>query len=383
MPFSTKIYLCFLVSLLLSCSQTARQTSEQAEAKQSLETIKVEFAKGFAIETKENYIVLSVLRPYTDKQDTLRYILGKDKKNVPTHLQKTPFIQIPIRKIITTSTTHLALLDALDATDLILASNSLDYVYSERLKKLVREKKISRLADQNLEIEKIIALQPDVVMVSAMPQSQQNAYQKIIGAGIPVLINAEWLEQSPLGKAEWLKVMGILVGKSETAETIFGEVRKKYEFVKNLAKKVPKPLLVAVGTPQKDIWYVPAGGSFAATFLRDANVDYPFFQEKGTGSLPLAKELAFSEFMPATIWLNANLPAQADSSFFDDFKQMKSVQNKQIFSQKNRISPNGGNDYWESGVVHPERILSDLVKIAYPHLLPSEPFYYYKNIYSK
>lgn len=339
-----------------------------------------QYAKGFLIEEFEGYKVLSILQPYTDRSDTLRYVLSQEKSQVAASLQSLPFIQIPISRIVCTSTTHIALLEALGSLDVLKASSSLDYTYSEKVQNLAQTGKIVALANEGIELEKILALQPNLLMVSGMQASQMANYQKIVEAGVPVLINSEWLEQHPLGKAEWIRVMGVLLNKEKEAEEHFNRIARKYQEIRNLVRTKEKKTKVAIGTPQKEQWYVPAGESFGAVFLKDAGASYTFMDKKGTGSLQMSRELVFSKFADAEVWLNAEMPQPNDSKFFCDFQQFLSVKNNKIYDRQKRISPKGGNDYWESAVVHPELVLADLVKILYPELLPEHELFYYRQV---
>lgn len=370
-----RVFLSCFVLFLGNCKQTPNEKTTTNTKNQ-----KPEYAKGFLIEDFKQYQVLYILQPYTDKKDTIRYILSKDKSQVPSNLQKLPFIKTPIQKIITTSTTHLALLEALESLDVLVGANSLDYIFSKKIQQKVLANNVVKLADQTVEVEKILALKPDLVMISGMESSRMPNYQKIIDAGIPVFINSEWLEQHPLGKAEWIKVMGFLLQKEAQADNFFKEVSSKYLTIREKANKVQNKKSIAAGVPYKDTWYVPAGESFGTVFLRDAGAKYVFSDTKGTGSLQMTKEAVFDKFANADIWLNAEPPAQIGNTFFCEYQQFNSVKQKQIYDRQNRLSTSGGNDYWESGVIHPEWVLSDLVKILYPEILPQEPFYYYRKI---
>ena len=372
-----RVSLSFFVVLLLltSCKQTSNENNtSQTKIK------KPEYAKGFLVEDYKTYKVLYILQPYTDKKDTLRYILAKERSQIPKELQKLPFIKTPIQRIVTTSTTHLALLEALEGLDVLVGANSLDYVFSSKIQQKIIKNNVIKLADQTVEVEKILVLKPDLVMVSGMESSRMPNYEKIINAGIPVFINSEWLEQNPLGKAEWIKIMGLLLGKEEQADEFFKNVAGKYLRIKEQASKVQNKKSIAAGVPYKDTWYVPAGESFGSVFLKDAGAQYIFSDTKGTASLQMTKEAVFDKFADADVWLNAEPPMQIGNTFFCDYQKFKSVKTKQIYDRQNRLSNNGGNDYWESGVIHPEWVLSDLVKILYPEILPQEPLHYYRKI---
>jgi iron complex transport system substrate-binding protein len=357
------------------------QESKTKNTQELTEKILPKYAKGFFWEKGEkNYFVLYVTQPFSDKTDTLRYILAKNKQDVPEKLRHLSFIQIPLKRFVSTSTTHIPALEALGSLHTLVASNSLQYVYSEVVQKMAEQGKIAALSEEGLEVEKILALQPDLLMVSAMPATKMGIYQKIQQAGIPVLPNSEWLEEHPLGKAEWIKLFGLLLQKENEANTFFENIEQEYLKLKNLAQKVQKPRKVALGMPQKEIWYVPAGKSFGAIFLKDANLEYAFASDTGKGSLQLSKELVFSKFVGASFWLNAEIPPQLHSKAFCEYAQIEAVRKNEIYDRQKRLSPKGGNDYWERAVIHPEEVLGDLIQIAYPELLPQRELVYYRKI---
>lgn len=366
----------FAFYLLTSCK--IQEKEKQSEKK--LEKVVPQYAKGFFWEKGEKYAILYVTRPFNDKTDTLQYVLAKSRQDIPQDLQHLSFVQIPLKRLVSTSTTHIPALEALASLDCLVASNSLQYVYSEAVQKLVQQGKITALNEESLEFEKIIALQPNLLMVSAMPATKMGVYQKIQEAGVAILPNAEWLEEHPLGKAEWIKIFGLLLEKETEANSFFENIEKEYIKLKNLAQKVEKPRKVALGMPQKEIWYVPAGKSFGAVFLKDANLDYAFASDTGKGSLQLSKELVFSKFTDASLWLNAEIPAQLNAKTFCEYKQIEAVRKGEIYDRQKRLSAQGGNDYWERAVIHPEEVLGDLIQIAYPELLPKRELVYYRKI---
>ncbi|MDX1905267.1 MAG: ABC transporter substrate-binding protein [Thermonemataceae bacterium] len=378
LKFYQKWVLYFLI-VFLGGACKSKQNVQHTET--ILKVIQPKYAKGFRIEVFKNYKILSVLQPYTDKRDTLRFVLAKNKKLIPSQLQKIPFIKTPIQKIICTSTTHLALLEALGGLDALVGASSLEYVYSSAIRKKVEKGQIVSLSDQQIEVEKIIALQPDLLMVSGMEASQMSVYKKIEETDIAVFINSEWLENHPLGKAEWIKVMAVLLDKEQEAEAFFENISSKYLAIKAETEKIKNKKSVAIGVPNKETWYVSAGESFGATFLKDAGAFYAFADEKGTGSLPLNKEIVLQKFKNADVWLNVDVNSFEVKKVLCDLKFVNAVKNQKIYDRNKRIAVKGGNDFWESGVVHPEIILEDLVKILYPKLLPeSEKLYFYQKL---
>ena len=396
-----KILFFLLLFCLFSCKNTTSENSKNNsnQLKTSKEQLKPTYAKGFLVEYYENYKILHILQPFSNdnfdnvaaKPDTLSYVLAQSNAILPKNLARLPVIKIPVKKIIVLSTTHLALLELLEAENVIVGASNTDYIYSEKIKNLVTTKKITKIDDQNLNTEQILALSPDLVMASALPATQYKQYQPLIAAGVPVLLNAEWLEKTPLGKTEWLKVMAVLLNKEQKASVLFDGITTKYlqtkvlvsNFTDNLIKNKQQKKTVFCGFPYKDTWHTPAGESFMANFLADAGANYIFSDIKGTASAPISMEKIYQKCTSADIWLNVDIPAtQENSKNFELMKGLKAYQTKEIYSRNKRISGQG-NDYWESGVVRPDVVLEDLVKIFYPELeknFTEKEFFYYKKL---
>lgn len=396
-----KILFFLLLFCLFSCKNTTSENSKNNsnQLKTSKEQLKPTYAKGFLVEYYENYKILHILQPFSNdnfdnvaaKPDTLSYVLAQSNAILPKNLARLPVIKIPVKKIIVLSTTHLALLELLEAENVIVGASNTDYIYSEKIKNLVTTKKITKIDDQNLNTEQILALSPDLVMASALPATQYKQYQPLIAAGVPVLLNAEWLEKTPLGKTEWLKVMAVLLNKEQKASVLFDGITTKYlqtkvlvsNFTDNLIKNKQQKKTVFCGFPYKDTWHTPAGESFMANFLADAGANYIFSDIKGTASAPISMEKIYQKCTSADIWLNVDIPTtQENSKNFELMRNLKAYQTKEIYSRNKRISGQG-NDYWESGVVRPDVVLEDLVKIFYPELeknFTEKEFFYYKKL---
>lgn len=393
----------FSFLLIFSCKNTTSENQKNTTNNpQTNKQLKPTYAKGFLVEYYDTYKILHILQPFSNdnfdnvatKSDTLSYVLAQQNTILPKNIAHLPVIKIPVKKIIVLSTTHLALLELLEAENIIIGASNTDYIYSEKIKNLVTTKKITKIDDQNLNTEQILALSPDLVMASALPATQYKQYQPLITAGVPVLLNAEWLEKTPLGKTEWLKVMAVLIDKEQKANVLFDDIATKYlrtkvlvdNFTKKLIENKGQKKTVFCGFPYKDTWHTPAGESFMANFLADAGANYIFSDIKGTASIPISMEKIYQRCTSADIWLNVDIPeTQENSKNFELMKGLKAYQNKEIYSRSKRINGQG-NDYWESGVVRPDVVLEDLVKIFYPELqknFTEKSFFYYKKVQIK
>lgn len=346
------------------------------------DSVKAEYAEGFRISYHNDYKLLEILNPYQDRMDTLRYVLKPREIQLDTTFQNAQVVDIPVRSMIATSTTHIALTEMLDANDIVTGMVSAEYVYSSEIRERVERGKITPFKQGEFNKEQAMAMQPDLIMVSAGQSSQFDDYKVLLDSGINVLINSEWLETTPLGKAEWVKMMAALLNKEASANEKFDEVADSYNRLKAKVKGVSDKPLVINNLPYKGAWFVSGGDSFTAQYLKDAGADYPWYDNSSTGGLRKDFEVVYEVGLKADIWLNPGAANSKEEILNKDsrFKDFKSFQNGRIYNNNKRMSEAGGNDFWESGVVHPERVLADLIHIMHPYLLPERTLFYYQKL---
>nr|WKN36115.1 ABC transporter substrate-binding protein [Tunicatimonas sp. TK19036] len=340
----------------------------------------IRYAQGFTIEYHSDYKTLLLYQP----SDTLRYLLLPPNSPLPPEKSYDQVIHIPVKRVITQSTTHLALMRFLDAEDAIVGLDNADYVYDSIIAKRVEEGIIQEVGSgTSLNTERVIALQPDLLLVSRMPGSSLDPYQKFIAMGIPVIPNAEWMEPTPLGKAEWVKLMAALLNREEQAASRFTEVQHAYDSLIQIAQQAQQTPEVVVGSPFQGSWYVPGGNSYRGSLLRHAQAGWPWSQDTSAVSFPIAFERIYAFGLQAPYWLD---PGQAHSkaellAIDTRFADFKAFRQNRIYNSNRRLNPGGGgNDYYESGAVYPQRVLADLIKILHPELLPEHELYYYQRL---
>ena len=198
------------------------------------------------------------------------------------------------------------------------------------------------------------------------------------------MVNSEWVETTPLARAEWVKLMAALLNKESIVNGKFREVEREYNRLANLAEKTgTKPSLIT-GMNSKDSWFVPNGNSYVCKFLQDAGGSYHWANTRAAGSLPLSFETVYPVALEADFWLNVsigNIQTKAEilarDSRYADFKAFKTGQ---IYTYNKRLNTQGANDYWESGAVNPQQVLADLIKILHPELLPKHELIYYQQV---
>ncbi|HKL19871.1 MAG TPA: ABC transporter substrate-binding protein [Halalkalibaculum sp.] len=381
-------YLVLFTGFLLSaaCSGEKSREAQAIHASQATvsfkDTVEVKYASGFRISYRDNYKLLEILNPYQDRTDTLRYVLKPREIQLDTTFRNAQVIDIPVRTMIATSTTHIALTEMLNANEIITGMVGAEYAYSSEIRQRLKQGKITGFNQGEFNKEQALAMQPDLIMVSAGQSSQFDDYRVLMESGIDVLINSEWLETTPLGKAEWVKMMAALLNKEVLANEKFGKVAEEYETLKAKAAEVKEKPLVINNLPYKGAWFVSGGDSFTARYLRDAGADYPWYENSSTGGLRKNFEVVYEVGLRADVWINPGAAASKEEILEKDarFRDFESFQTGRIYNNNKRVSESGGNDYWESGVVHPERVLADLIYIMHPGILPDRNLYYYQKL---
>ena len=211
---------------------------------------------------------------------------------------------------------------------------------------------------------------------------EDGSLQVLNRTGVPVLLNADFLETSPLGRAEWIKFTGALLNREKEADSVFKQIEDRYQSLKELTAKVEQRPDVFSGIVYGDTWYMPAGQSWAAQFMADAGANYLWSDAPGSGSIPLSFEEVFAKAHNAPYWINtADFTSREALAAADErYKRFKAWQQEQVFTYTNKISPTGGNEYLELGYARPDMVLADLIKILHPELLPEHELYFYSRL---
>lgn len=386
---STFLFLLLFSFLHLSgCNSEKKQSKEESskvEKNTYADQTKINHAKGFTITYHSNYKIVSILSPFETGTDTSKYILLERGTARPTGLEEAQVIEIPLRSIVATSSMHVALLELLDSESIITGLSNPQYIYSAKVQAMIKAGKVVNIGrDQGLNEEKLVEMHPDVVMAMGGPGAKVDHYRILAQAGIPVLINSEWIEKTPLARAEWVKLVAALVNKEEEVNEKFARIEAEYARLAELVKEVKEKPSIISGLNTKDAWFLPNGDSYMSQFFRDAGGDYHWSKTKAAGSLPLNFESVYPIALEADAWLNvgfdksdtkANILAQ--DSRYSDFKAYKSGR---MYSYCGRVNDQGANDFFESGTVNPHIVISDLIKILHPEVLPEHHLVYYKQL---
>ncbi len=364
----------FLLFLFFSCKNNQNKSSFNEE--NTVENI-IKYAKGFDIQHFKNFTKLTIKAPYQNSKETFEYILtnSSDKEHLNT-------IKIPLQSIVVTSTTHIPMLELLGVEDKLVGFPNTNYISSKKTRLLVDKGVIKELGnEESINTELLLDLQPDAVIGFSI-NSNNKMFTVIEKFGIPVLLNGDWLEETPLGRAEWIKFFGVLFNKESEADSIFKNIEKNYLNAKSIALKAKNVPTIISGGLFKDVWNLPAGDSFEASFLQDANTNYLWKKSKGKGSLSLNVESVFEKGKDADLWISPSYYKTIEqlknaNSIYAEFK---AFQHHNIFTYVNKTGKNGGVLYFELAPARPDLVLKDLIKIAHPELLKNYEFTFYEKL---
>ncbi len=377
--------LLFIGSLLLLCG-CKQKKKETIFNNANDSSTSIEYANGFKIETQSNGItIIKVLKPWANAETTHTYALVPKEIQASITLNKNDYdaiIATPVEHIVVTSTTHIPALEELGVLHQLIGFPDTKYISSLAARKLIDAGKIKELGiNESLNTEAVLALQPDLIFGFAINDGN-STYETIQRAHIPVIYNGDWVEETPLGKAEWIKFFAPFFNKTKKADIIFNKIETSYLETKKLAAEVENKPTVLSGAMFNDIWYLPGGKSWAANFLKDANADYLWSATDENGSLSLSWESVLDVGKHADYWIG---PAQlatykemeASSQHYTQFDAFK---NKKVFTTANTKGETGGTLYYELAPQRPDLVLKDLIHILHPGLLPDYVPYFFKPL---
>jgi len=296
----------------------------------------------------------------------------------------TCMIKTPVSKVVCLSTTHIGFIELIGEIESVSGISGKKYVVNEKLNEKIKKELLPDVGyDENLNYEILIKLKPDVVFAYGVSSTVTNTIKKLNEFGIPVVLVAEYLEEEPLAKTEWIKFFSLFYHKEQVAFQVFDSICISYHQLSQLALNAGNKPKVILGLPWHGVWYISGGGSYIAQLINDAGGFYIWNYLNYKDSKPLALEKVFEHALQADFWLNSGDAAtKMDILSVDQrFGLLPLFTGDNIYNNNNLLSPSGGNAFFESGVVEPHIILSDIIYILHPQLLPSHQLKYYRKLH--
>lgn len=379
-----RLLITILIATFISFSCARENSNSNIQENEQRNEVNLEYAKGFSIEDRDSYQIVTIRNPWQGAEGVeYKYVLIDKNIKIPKYLKKYTIIRTPIERVVCLSTTHVAFIDAINKSNTIVGISGLDYVNNKKIRKAIDQQKVFDVGyDSNLNYELIVSLKPDLVITYGVGGQVSSYNQRLNDLGIKTIIVAEYLETDPLGKLEWIKFIASLYHEEEHANLYFQKAEQEYNQLVELTKTVNTKPKVLFGLPWKDAWYVPGGKSFLAKMVDDAGGEYIWKENQMRESIPFDVESVFINASESEVWLNTGtVNNKQDILKLDErFKDFTPFQKAKIYNNNLKINEFGGIDYWESGLVQPQIVLKDMIKIIHPELLPDHELAFYKII---
>ncbi len=375
----------WVLIILAACQSKQNRDAEGLAVTSSTEErhqLKLGYAQKLDIGYQQDIVKVIIREPYKGAMEGLTYYLVPAGLSVPDSLQHETVIRTPVNRFVCTSTTHLPALDLLDAADRLVGFPSLQFVSSPAVRARADAGHIAELGkDLNLNTEQVLNVAPEVLMTFTMDGNYKHL-APVKKSGVNIIVNADYLENTPLGRAEWIKLFGLLFHKEKEADSVFNQIVANYQRVQDLARGSDKRPSVFCGIDYQGVWYMPGGSSWMGKYLKDAGTSYFWSTDPGTGSIELSFETVYDSAWQADFWINAHSFESLEhlGETDDRYKRFRAFQNGSVYNSNARMTAQGGNDYYESGIARPDVILKDLVKIFHPDLLPDHELYFFQKL---
>lgn len=338
------------------------------------------YATGFSIaEDSSGNTMLRVTQPWQGESPT-EQTLAMFKTEDEAKGYNGEYIVGRAERVVCMSTSHIAMLDILGGVESIVGVSGKHYVMNERVSSSEQVYDVGY--DSSLDFERLISLDPDVVLMYGVSGESSAVTSKFKELDIPYIYLGDYTEQSPLGKAEWIVAVAEIMGIRERGEEIFTDIEQRYNAVRD-SISVDRRAKVMFNLPYQDVWYMPSDDSYMVRLVEDAGGDYIYKgRNPSGGSRGISLEEALLLVNKADIWLNVGQCMTLDElrSAVPHFLESAVVKRGDVYNNNRRRSPSGGSDFWESAIVRPDVVLSDLAKIMQGD--DSELYYHHrlKNI---
>lgn len=370
-----KLQLTFILAaffLLIACQPTPKHDGNPGEF---LTADTIRYAQGFSIRYYQEYTSVEVRDPWDTTRLLQRYLLIDRTREKPANLPKGTVVKVPVRNIAVYTSVHAAIIDQLGEADKIIGVCEPRYMDTPTIQQGLQTGRVADLGEATSpNVEKMIENNTEIVIASPFQNSSYGPVEKI---GIPIIEGADYMENTPLGRTEWIRFYGLLLGKAERADSIFRETETRYLHLKEMVSAVTERPTVITEKKFGASWYMPAGNSYIANMLRDAGANYLFSDLEGAGSVPLAFETVFEKAMHADFWLikynlDNELTYRELAAEYAPYKNFDAFTRQSVFGCNTGVVP-----YYEEFPLHPDLLLKDFILIFHPELIPNGKSRYY------
>ncbi|MDP4879942.1 MAG: ABC transporter substrate-binding protein [Opitutales bacterium] len=341
------------------------------------------YANNFEITEHGTHRILTIRNTHQKAESTIRYALVPKDQALPKLADNLTVIRTPVERVVVMETVYIGYLEALQKIDTIVGAGTIDFISNSDVQARINAGQIRSVQiGQGLDIERMLLLQPDLILTSISGDPTFDVPAKLTRSGLPVVLSAGYMEAHPLARAEWIKFIAAFFEADAQATELFDAMANRYERLKaKITPELEHPTVFA-GAPYSGAWYVAGGESYMARAIDDAGGDYLWADTPRQGAIALDTERVFLRAAQADIWLDPSHYRTRDELFAADqrFTKFHAAKVGSVFNNTKQVSSNGGNAIWETGIVHPDKVLADLIAIFHPELMPDHTFVFYEQL---
>lgn len=370
----SRYILILLIAVSLS-SCGARTGGSQGDG----DTLHLKYSSLLTIVKYESYTEVSIRNPWKEGMLLHSYILVPRHIALPSNLPHGTIVRTPVSRAAVFTTVHCSLLTTIGRGTNIVGVADLKYIKIPYIQEQVRQGHIADCGSgMNPMVEKIIDVKPDVILLS--PFENSGGYGKLEETGIPLVECAEYMETSPLARAEWMKFYGMLFGETERVDSLFTVVDSSYNALKAQVQQVGVGRSVLIDKMVGSVWYVPGGKSTLGQMIKDAGGRYPWATDEHSGSLSLPSETVLERAGDAEVWMYRYSSDHEQTyselqSGYHGYKQLKAFADKQVYGCNVEKTL-----FYEESPFRPDLLLSDFIQILHPDSPHTTPLRYYRKL---
>jgi len=360
---------------LFSCTERAAKDRDDLTDPQ-----KNSYATYFKIYRYPNYNLL-VNYLNVQRTDSIMYALYTSVK--PELGPDVVCVRTPVKKVACLSSVFVGFLNRLARVQKIGAVDNLDFISDTVLLATARAGDIKELAKNGqLNLEQTLVSGVGLIFTNPSGDKKKDLDARLLDAGIIPVVCADYFENHPLGRAEWIKAIALFFGREKEADSLFAETEKKYLALKASADTCKYRPTVFSELKTNDTWFVAGGESSLARFLSDAGANYLWKDNGKVNVTAMNMEQVIDKALNADFWIHLHLCNSAVDMIKIDVRygEFKAFKTGNLYNNNALLNPMGGNAYWENGLCKPDEILSDLVHIFHPTLQPDTKLKYYKQV---
>lgn len=341
------------------------------------------YAKRFSIEAGKGCKIVKLFGEKNSRRETATFVLYPKSGQKPEIGAGVYYVATPVARVACMSPIYATMLSRLGSESSIMAIDNVDYYVNPYIVEGVKNGKITELSKgPEMNAEQTLVLKPDLVLTFGMGDPRADVNPKITGAGIPVAVSLDHLEETPLARAEWIRFFAAFFDKEAQADSLFAATEQRYLTLEKMTDTLKHRPTVLTELKYGDAWYVPGGNSYMAHLLGDAGADYIWKGAARAGSIPLPFETVYTKAGHCDYWLNLfTVNSRQELLNYDPRYALFSAYKKgNLYNNNRHQNSKGYSDYWETGICSPDALLADLIFIFHPALLPQHQLQYYKKL---